>query len=286
MNIGWILLAAFVLLGTLCLIRAIYETHRLDISQVELGSGKKQLKVVFFSDLHVNDMYVKHETLFKNISAAKADLILFAGDMTNGEALKTKMKAINFLSNVNRIAKEQSIPFFSVNGNHDLFGLDKELSDKGVCFLANESVVVTGKDQSEWILAGLEDLRMGNPDYHLATSRTLTSHTQHSSGSCQSSPPVLVLAHNPDTIFKLPAQDLAGKLFLLSGHFHGGQIWMPFNLEYKILRTEKLADLGYRKGSFQYRGIIGFISRGIGCVIFPLRFFSYPELTILTLRSD
>ena len=56
---------------------------------------------------------------------------------------------------------------------------------------------------------------------------------------------------------------------------------MPFNLEFRILRDEKLPRIGYDKGCINLGEMTGVITQGLGCVLFPLRFRSRPELNWL-----
>jgi predicted MPP superfamily phosphohydrolase len=92
-------------------------------------------------------------------------------------------------------------------------------------------------------------------------------------------------SHNPDRALDLAREraDRPPELFLC-GHFHGGQIWMPFHFEYNCLRKEKLCRMGMRRGLHSFGGRLVYISRGLGCVLFPLRLGSKPEITLFLIR--
>ena len=94
---------------------------------------------------------------------------------------------------------------------------------------------------------------------------------------CRDSFLSLGFSHNPDIVLEIPK----GRLdYLLCGHFHGGQIWAPFDLEFKVMRNEKLCKMGIKSGLHKINGINLYINRGLGNVVFPLRFLSRPEITV------
>ena len=88
----------------------------------------------------------------------------------------------------------------------------------------------------------------------------------------------LAMAHNPDAVLGLPEKAFD---YILSGHFHAGQIWTPFHLEYRMLRRERLSKMNVRKGLFGFPAGLLYISAGIGCVKVPLRFLARPEISVL-----
>jgi len=290
------------LIGFLCLARGIYETYILKVSHVSFGSNRKsknpknKIRVFLFSDIHVSYLNIRASQIAKEITKSGADVVLFAGDMINkGNATETlKLKA--FFKTICKAAKEINIPIFAVLGNHDSEQLAKEITDTtgvdNLRFLLNSSVVIKSSDNSIWQITGLEDIRIGNPDYKMAHDSLSCSEVlkppANNKNNEDNDLPEIILSHNPDSIYTLPfisnpRNENTKNKFFLSGHFHGGQIWMPFGLEYKILRKEKMASEGFRRGSFEYKSLKGYITRGVGCVVVPLRFLSYPEVVVLEL---
>ncbi len=92
--------------------------------------------------------------------------------------------------------------------------------------------------------------------------------------------PNIAFTHNPDIVEELPASlfDL-----VLCGHYHGGQIWAPFDLEFKMLRNDNLSRKGIKRGLHKVNGMDIYINRGLGNVLVPLRFMSRPEVTVFEL---
>jgi hypothetical protein len=91
--------------------------------------------------------------------------------------------------------------------------------------------------------------------------------------------PLVVLAHNPDTLYSLhyPNFDL-----MLSGHTHGGQVQFPFLGPPRLpIEHRHLAE-----GLFPYPGnkiCQIYVSRGLGYLT-PVRFRSRPEMGIIELK--
>ncbi len=71
--------------------------------------------------------------------------------------------------------------------------------------------------------------------------------------------PRISLTHNPDLALHIPAKSVD---YMFCGHFHGGQIWMPFNLEFFLLRKDQLCRMGIKRGYHKVNGIKMYIKQG------------------------
>jgi len=93
--------------------------------------------------------------------------------------------------------------------------------------------------------------------------------------------PLIFLTHNPDGILYYPKNKKQPDL-TLSGHTHGGQVWLPFigpvgNAGIKL-------DKKYYRGQQIYNNLPIYISVGVGESGGAIRFLSRPEISIIEIR--
>lgn len=252
-----------------------------DMAELHPGdgpAGPPLLRLFVLSDLHAGLCGIGPGRPAAAARSSGAAGILFLGDLSNGP--RDFPRAIRWMV---RLAAESGLPVWMVPGNHDqwiwrerpdLFAsMRKAFEGAGIRVLLNEGVRIPGLDGNPVLLSGLEDRAEGRPDPEaaLAAGRDL--------------PPTrrILAAHNPDMALDLSPNQAA---FLLAGHFHGGQVWMPFRLEFRLLRREQLAREGFIQGPFRRQGVTGFISRGLGCVLVPFRLGSRPQGTLVVLSTN
>lgn len=256
-----------------------------------------RLRVHFFSDYHAGLRRVPLRRITRALTETPADLVIFGGDLSSSARDRAKgLREIRDLSEQVRLAHGR--PIVGVMGNHDLGLQEEDAARHGLYLLQNTCLIVEDARGYDWLIAGEEDMRIGRPSPETALRRMSPYQSEvaprsdgHAEGSEPSSaawigraakiPPErrIIIGHNPDQVMLQTRDDAA---FFLSGHFHGGQIRLPFGLEFSLLRKERLLRLGIHQGFFRYRGVLGYISRGIGCVLFPFRFLARPELTSFT----
>ncbi len=259
---------------TLILLYMKIETTFLSTSFVNFSSDSNGLKVVHLSDIHINKYYVSESKLLNRLDQVKPDIIVMSGDYI--ETYRDIQKFISFLTLLTK-----NYPVYLTFGNHDhkaLYynsnnknGFIEKIESAGGKVLLNSNSKIL-KNGIPYNLIGIDDLKKGKPDIKKALSGIEASTVT----GCIN----IVVSHNPDIIFDLPADKVD---YLLCGHFHGGQIWMPFNIEFKLMRKEKLCQMKCFRGLHKINNINLYINRGLGNVIFPFRFRSTPEIAVIQL---
>lgn len=263
-----IFLYGFIIAVLLLLGYMYFETGWLKVERVSISDERRGIKILHLSDLHIDMLAIDAGRVRRVVKAENPDVIILTGDYIN-----EPLHASYFLDYLRFVTKGYRT--LLCLGNHDFkafadnrAGLDnfiKEIEALQVEVLHNRSVVIE-KGSSRYNLIGIEDLRWGNPDIEKAMEGTLPDI------------PKIAFTHNPDLALHIP-----GKIvnYLLCGHFHGGQIWMPWNLEFFLLRKDVLCKMGIRRGLHTVNDIKVYLNRGLGNVVVPFRFLSRPEITVI-----
>jgi predicted MPP superfamily phosphohydrolase len=157
------------------------------------------------------------------------DIIALVGDFVNkgtqtGEHLAACLEALSRL--------RAPLGVFAVPGNHDMQDDGRMfrglVRDTSLTDVTNRAERVLHGGQSLW-LAGVDDLWWGKPDLRAALREVPESSA------------VVLLSHNPDFAEESPGARVG---LVLSGHMHGGQIYLPaLGLNYQPSRD--LVDFGH-----------------------------------------
>ncbi|MEM9405818.1 MAG: hypothetical protein AAGA81_07265, partial [Acidobacteriota bacterium] len=169
---------------------------------------------------------------------------------------------------------EAPLGAWAVLGNHDHYTLQPDtvaarVGDCGVQDVNNVHRRLTRKND-ELVLAGIDDLDMGQPDLEAALRGVSERDT------------VLLMSHNPDTFFEAARRGVAVQL---SGHTHGGQIRRRgrqppmMASRFPLVHGHYTLDTGDR-GPAQL-----LLSEGLGVVGLPLRITCAPEAIAFELRQ-
>ncbi|MDD4095770.1 MAG: metallophosphoesterase [Oscillospiraceae bacterium] len=230
---------------------------------------KPLLRIVFFSDLHGKGCKVPLGKLLDALFDEPSDLIVFGGDIA--DSAHDAEDGLRLLRMIAQKASLLGTPCFAIRGNHDRRVPRERIESTGFRLLLNEHTVISGASGIRFLLIGLDDS---------GKKRRIWPHLPDSMPADIPKERRLLLVHNPDYILSRTSPADFG--MMLSGHFHGGQVVLPFNL-HAILRGDQLPRQGISKGSFSKNGINGYISRGVGCVTLPIRFLAKPQISYLSI---
>ena len=223
------------------------------------------LNILHLSDIHVEGIPDNGESFAKVISDLEYDLCLITGDyrfLSIGEYLPTIEKLKTITDSV-----KCKYGTFGVLGNHDSINMVPELESIGIRMLINESQRLVKKGDCIWI-AGVD-----NPSFHTCASISRTLRQIPGEDF------TILLAHSPGLLREARRKNVD---YYLCGHTHGGQLCLPGG---KPIITKAKCERLYAVGAWNYKGMKGYTSRGLGSSGLPIRLYCPPEITIHTLKS-
>ena len=200
------------------------------------------------------------------VAERRPELVCVTGDLLSRRA---------GLPLLERLLRELG-PCFVVLGNHDFADSRDPFSQRidPAVFAALEGVVVLG-DEAVGVeirgkrvqIAGVEPgtyaRRRARPDLLADRDAVLRVLLCHFPG---------IARRNPGDAFHL----------ILAGHYHAGQIVLPFPGGGLNLAHPRIRDL---QGVYRYGSTSLHVSSGLGTTFMPFRFFARPEVTELVVRS-
>nr|WP_204516791.1 metallophosphoesterase [Brevibacillus fulvus] len=229
------------------------------------------LQVLHLSDLHMENISVKAEEVVDRFRNEPVDIIAITGDLLDRE--KNIGRAIEYVKTIMKL--QPAYGTFVVFGNHDyklsaekLTQLKAGLERIGSHVLVNETITFQRDGQKIHVI-GVDDYSTRHSDLAKAYNGVDQDGLK------------LVLTHDPNLVLQM--KDFTFD-YLLSGHFHGGQIHWP--KPYHLAKMGKLPRMNMVKGLHYYEGRPFYISEGLGQTGVNIRVRSRPEITLHTLQAD
>ena len=242
-------------------------------------AGASPLRIGILTDLHAVEPWMPAHRIWdiaRQLNAQKPDIIVLLGDYVSGlrpRYCTREIPVAEWMEPLQSLSAPLGV--YAILGNHDFWsGLAPDIRKcfrmAGIPLLENSARKMSLGTGHFW-LAGLYDQlapeSAGLRDVH-ATLRHVSDHA-----------PVILLAHEPDIFAHVPRNIT----LTLSGHTHGGQVYIPF-----IGRPGFLASNAryakYAYGHFQLEERHMIVSSGLGLSHVPIRFMVPPEIAIVTLR--
>lgn len=256
----------FILIGTV-VVRVGPRLTRVEVKSAKLPRAFDGLRILHITDLHIGSSLPLRfvEKLVKLTHEVKADIVVYTGDILDGNAVR-HLAELELLRSV-----PAPLGNFYVTGNHEYYwqGEQALAAFRSIQFhvLTNEVFAIErGSDRLE--IAGTPDpaakgFGLEGPDFD-KVKKAFTP------GSFK-----ILLAHQP---FQAPFAEAIGVDLQLSGHTHGGQFF-PWNFLIGFFQK-------YPKGFYKIGNLSLYVNQGTGYWGPSLRMGTYCEITEIILKSE
>jgi predicted MPP superfamily phosphohydrolase len=267
-----------VLLWLLMAYGTLVEPFRLQVSQVEISSGKLAnpglpLRIVQLSDLHVERLTRRERALVSLVSDLSPDLIVLTGDFLS-TSYNDDPRALTDLS-------ELLGGFSAAGGIYAVWGTAEVDLPHLLCPLLAELGIIPLQDQAVELVAGGHRLWLMG----VSCTRDLVADGARLRALLEDAPQdalTLLLYHTPDL---MPQAASLGVDLYLAGHTHGGQWRLP---GFGAILTSSRYWKRYEAGLYREDATHLYVSRGVGMEGFGTpraRFFCPPEVVQITISG-
>jgi predicted MPP superfamily phosphohydrolase len=237
-------------------------------------------RIAQLSDFHYDDYFsvVPLRKAIDIVNALRPDLVVLTGDFVTSRGMGSHVVDVQGVKAAAKMIEpcarllarmRAGSGIMAVLGNHDIecdtTHIIEVLEYSEISVLRNRSVAFERDGKRLWF-CGVDDFLRGKPKLELAL-RDIPAEES-----------VILLAHEPD-----PADYVANYPvdLQLSGHSHGGQIFIP------LIGSPYLPPLArkYPRGLRQIGRLTLYTNVGIGTIDVPMRLGCPPEVTLITLRK-
>ena len=295
-------IAAIVILGLFLFLRSEWEkrhfkTEHYSIKTKKLFSG---IRIVFISDMHSHEFGEHNEELIREIKTLGPDLILIGGDMvTCGKKSPQPPRTSACIHLCEELSRDY--PVIYAEGNHELrfrqrFPEDFQVfmehlsQNPGLKYLRddlsffNKEDLGSGMKESIAVMSVSLDMEYYMPQkpgfgnkkaMPKAYLEDKLKEALNEAGPLDGVFSVLLL-HSP---LYLKEAECLGADLMLSGHFHGGTIRLPY---VGGLMTPQLQFFTKEvSGSFEHGGTAMIVNRGLGTHSVKIRLNDRPEISVI-----
>jgi len=235
-------------------------------------------RIVLLADLHGAEHGEDNKKLVEKVKETNPDIITIAGDLIDryqpGHPIEDQLEIAQTLA-------EQLVkiaPVFYVTGNHEwdtggmVHPLIELLEETGVYVLRNQSVRLPSTENSNIILAGIED--PGGPADMVKPEDFINSITQSENPDF-----LIVMVHRN---YNLKLLSGLGVDLVLSAHAHGGMVRLP--LTDGLVGPSMEMFPTYTSGVYTEKNTSMVVTRGLGNHLGWTRFLNNPQVVVVELR--